>query len=155
MRNWNNQNNVHTQNLVNFWTNLDGYLIEWPVILLVIIIYISQVLKQVKNVSLFIYIYQIYINTLILTVLSFTINACWNSLQSIFSTSTGHCTSILDQKAVDKFTNLSKIDFSMEYFTADFLWYITKVVKSKFSFWIVGWVLANKSRHFKDFLVTS
>ena len=128
MRNWNNQNNVHTQNLVNFWTNLIGYLIKWPAILSVIIIYISQVLKQVKNVSFFIYVYQIYINTLILTVLSSTISACWNALQSIFSTSTGYCTSVLDQKVVNKFTNLSKIDFSMECFTADFLWDITKDV---------------------------
>lgn len=70
-RNWNNQNNVLTQNLVNFWTNLIGYLIKWPVILSVIIIYISQVLKQVKNVSFF--TYQIYINFLILTVLPSTI----------------------------------------------------------------------------------
>ena len=128
MRNWNNQNNVHTQNLVNFWTNLIGYLIKWPAILSVIIIYISQVLKQVKNVSFFIYVYQICINTLILTVLSSTISACWNALQSIFSTSTGYCTSVLDQKVVNKFTNLSKIDFSMECFTADFLWDITKYV---------------------------
>ena len=143
MRNWNNQNNLHAQNLVNFWAYLIVYLIKWPVILSVIIIYISQVLKQVKNVSFLIYIYQIYINTLILTVLSSTISACWNSLQFIFSTSTGHCTSILDQKVGDKFTNLSKIDFFIECFTADFLWDITKDVKSKDSFWVIGRVLAN------------
>ena len=143
MRNWNKQNNLHTENLVNFWANLIVYLTKWPVILSVIIIYISRVLKQVEYVSFFIYIYQIYINTLILTVLSFTISACWNSLQSIFSTSTGHCSLILDQKVADKFTNLSKIDFSIECFTADFWWDITKDVNSKVSFWVVGRVLAN------------
>lgn len=143
MRNWNKQNNLHTQNLVNFWANLIVYLTKWPVILSVIIIYISQVLKQVKNVSFFIYIYQIYINTLILTVLSSTISACWNSLQSIFSTGTGHCSLILDQKVADKFMNLSKIDFSIECFTADFLWDITKEFNSKVSFWVVCRVLAD------------
>ena len=67
------------------------YLIKWPVTLSVIIIYVSQVLKQIKSVSFLIYILQTYIK------LWFS-HCC--SLQSvhaethycIFSSSTGHCT---------------------------------------------------------------
>ena len=36
----------------------------------------------------------------------------------------------LGQKVVDKLTKLSKIDFSMECFTADFLQDFTKIVKA-------------------------
>ena len=42
---------------------------------------------------------------------------------------------------------------SLECFTADFSWLLAQ--KSSFGFWVVGWVLAIKSKHFKDSLEIS
>ena len=39
---------------------------------------------------------------------------------------------------------------SLECLTADFSWLLSQM--SRFGFWVVGWVLAIKSKHFKDFL---
>ena len=60
----------------------------------------------------------------------------------------------LGQRVGDKLTKLSKIGFSMECFTADFF-AIFFQKKSKFGFWLGGWVLAIKSKHFRDILEIS
>ena len=57
-------------------------------------------------------------------------------------------------KVADKLMKLSKIGFSMQCFTADFLQFFTKKI-SKFGFWLDGWVLAIKSKNFEDFLEIS
>ena len=60
----------------------------------------------------------------------------------------------LGPKVGDKFKKLSKIGFSMECFTADFLqFFLPKNVK--ISIWVDGWVLAIKPKHFRDFLEIS
>ena len=56
----------------------------------------------------------------------------------------------LRQKAGDKFTKLSQIGFSMKCFTADFLRFFTKKA-SKVGFSVYSWVLAIKSKYFRDF----
>ena len=53
------------------------------------------------------------------------------------------------QKVGGKFIKLRKIGFSMECFTADFLQFFTKK-SSNFGFWMDGWVLTIKSKHFGD-----
>ena len=58
------------------------------------------------------------------------------------------------QKIGDKFTKLSKIGFSMECFTADFLQFFYQK-PSKFGIWVDGWVLAIKPKPFRDFLEIS
>ena len=55
------------------------------------------------------------------------------------------------QKVGDKFTKLGKIGFSLECFTADF--FATFYQKtSKFGLLVDSWVLAIKSKYFRDFL---
>ena len=60
----------------------------------------------------------------------------------------------LEQKVVEKFTKLSKIGFSMECFAADFSQF-SRTSVSKFAFWVAGWVLTIKYKHFRDFLKIS
>ena len=55
----------------------------------------------------------------------------------------------IGQNVVDKFTKLSKMFFSMEYFKADFGDFLAQL--SKFAFRMARWVLTIKCRHFKDF----
>ena len=50
-------------------------------------------------------------------------------------------------KFVDKLTKLSKISFSMECFSSDFL-----VEMSKFAFRVADWLLSIKCKHFGGFL---
>ena len=59
----------------------------------------------------------------------------------------------LGQRVVDKLPKLSKTDYSMGCFTADFCEILPKT--SKFGFWVVGWIIVIKSNHFRDFLVIS
>ena len=56
----------------------------------------------------------------------------------------------LGQMVGEKLTKFSKIDFSMEWLTADFLQFFTKKCQN-----LDGWVLAIKSKDFKDFLEIS
>ena len=55
----------------------------------------------------------------------------------------------LGKKFVNKFTKLSKIGFSMERFTANFLQFFQKM--PKFDFWVDDWELSIKFKHFRDF----
>ena len=56
------------------------------------------------------------------------------------------------QKGWRKFTKLSKIGFSMECFAGEFLsFFIEKI--SKFGFCVRGWVIAIKSKHYKDYFL--
>ena len=55
----------------------------------------------------------------------------------------------LGQNIVDKFTKISKINFSMEYFIVDLLQCSSKTVK--IYLWEVGWKLTINFKHFKDF----
>ena len=49
---------------------------------------------------------------------------------------------------MDKFAKLLKIGFSMECFKAEFLQFCS----TDFALEVVGWVLAIKFKHFRDFL---
>ena len=60
----------------------------------------------------------------------------------------------LGQKVGKNFTKLSKIGFHMECFTADFLEFFIKK-RGNIGFWVDGWVLAIKPKHFRDFLEIS
>ena len=52
------------------------------------------------------------------------------------------------QDIADKFTKLGEVDFSLEYFTADFSLIILAEL-SKFAFGVPGWVLAISSKYFR------
>ena len=58
----------------------------------------------------------------------------------------------LGQGVVDKLTKLSKIDFSVECFTAYFFFSIFYRKVSKFNFWLGEWELAIKSKYSRVFL---
>ena len=60
----------------------------------------------------------------------------------------------LGQKVGDNFKKLNKLGFSMECFTSNFVKNFYKKLP-KFCFPVDGWVLAIKSKYFKDFLETS
>ena len=59
----------------------------------------------------------------------------------------------LGLKIVNKFTNLSKIGFSMEFFTVDSSQFSDRNVN--FAFSVAGCVFATKCRNFRDFLEIS
>ena len=59
----------------------------------------------------------------------------------------------LGHKVGDKFTKLSKLGFSMECFTADFLQFFAKKRQNVAFGWTVGYQI--KSTHFRDFLEIS